>query len=183
MNGEKPKKKVAIYIRISTDIEKQNLNTQLDPLVEYCNKNNYQYEIFQDIASGAKESRPNLDKLMRMIREQKFDALLVWKVDRLGRSLRHLLQILQELEKNKCDFISLTEGYDTSTPQGKLIFSIVGAFAEFERAIIRERVKAGIIRAIKEGKRVGRPVGSKDKKRRRVSGYFLRWQNTQQKTL
>lgn len=169
--------KTAIYVRNSTNEERQNPETQIRPLVEKCERENKEYEIFKEFASGAKESRPELDKMLQRLRSGEFDQVLVWKLDRLGRSLKHLLQLIEEFKNKNISFISLTEGFDTSTPQGQFFFHIAGAFAQFERALIQERIKAGVKRAKEEGKHMGRPLGSKDKHRRRKSGYLLRWIN------
>jgi len=167
--------KIAIYVRNSTTEDRQNPRTQINPLVQRCERENWDYEIFQEFASGAKESRPKLDKMLQKIRKKEFDAVLVWRLDRLGRSLKHLLQLIEEFRNKGVKFISLIEGFDTSTPQGELFFHIAGAFAQFERRLIQERINAGIKRARSEGKHLGRPKGSKDKKRRRRSGYYQRW--------
>jgi len=167
--------KVALYVRNSTNEERQNPQTQINPLVQKCEREGWTYEIFQEFASGSKESRPELDKMLKRIRDKDFNAVLVWRLDRLGRSLKHLLQLIEEFRKKKVAFISLTEGFDTSTPQGELFFHIAGAFAQFERRLIQERINAGLDRARDEGKKLGRPKGSKDTKRRRKSGYYLRW--------
>jgi len=169
--------KVAIYVRNSTNEERQNPQTQINPLIRKCDQEGWEYELFQEFASGAKESRPELDKMLQKIRKKEFDMILVWRLDRLGRSLKHLLQLIEEFRNKKVAFVSLTEGFDTSTPQGQLFFQISGAFAQFERSLIQERVNAGLKRAVEEGKQLGRPKGSKDKKRRRVSGYHQRWAN------
>ena len=168
--------KVAIYIRNSTNEDKQNPETQIMPLRKKCENEEWEYEIFQEFASGAKESRPELDKMMQRIRSKDFNAVLVWRLDRLGRSLKHLLQLVEEFHKKDVKFISLIEGFDTTTAQGELFFQIAGAFAQFERKLIQERVNAGLARAKEAGKTLGRPKGSKDKKRRTKSGYYLRWQ-------
>jgi DNA invertase Pin-like site-specific DNA recombinase len=170
--------KVAIYIRNSTNEDKQNPITQQNPLVSKCEKEGWEYEIFQEFASGAKESRPELDRMLQRVRQGEFNIVLVWRLDRLGRSLKHLLQLIEEFKNNKVAFISLTEGFDTSTPQGELFFHIAGAFAQFERKLIQERIAAGTTRARAEGKTFGRPKGSKDSKIRKKSGYWLRWKNT-----
>ncbi len=167
--------KVCIYVRNSTNEERQNPENQIRPLKEKCAKENWDYEIFQEFASGAKESRPELDKMMSRLRNKEFQAVMVWKLDRLGRSLKHLLQLTEEFRNKDITFISLTEGFDTSTPQGQFFFNIAGSFAEFERELIRERIFAGLKRAKEDGKKLGRPAGSKDKKVRRKSGYHLRW--------
>jgi DNA invertase Pin-like site-specific DNA recombinase len=167
--------KIAIYVRNSTNEDRQNPETQVRPLREKCEREGWDYEIFQEFASGAKESRPELDKMMSRIRKNEFEAILVWKIDRLGRSLKHLLQLIEEFKNLNVKFISLTEGFDTSTSQGQLFFNIIGAVAQFERALTMERIKAGTDRARSEGKHMGRPEGSKDKKVRRKSGYWQRW--------
>lgn len=169
--------KTALYVRNSTTEEKQNPQTQINPLVEKCKRENWDYVIFQEFASGSKESRPELDKMIQRIRKMEFDKVMVWRLDRLGRSLPHLLQLIEEFRKNKVKFISLTEGFDTTTAQGELFFSIAGAFAQFERKLIQERVNAGLDRAKKEGKQLGRPKGSIDKKIRKKGGYYLRWKD------
>ena len=167
--------KIAIYVRNSTTEDKQNPETQIRPLRKRCEDQKWDYEIFQEFASGSKESRPQLDEMLKRIRKGDFDAVMVWRLDRLGRSLKHLLQLIEEFKNKDVKFISLTEGFDTSTPQGELFFSIAGAFAQFERKLIQERINAGLKRAKEEGKILGRPAGSKDKKVRRKSGYWQRW--------
>lgn len=169
--------KIALYVRNSTSEERQNPETQLRPLKEKCLRENWQYEIFQEFASGSKESRPELDRMMQKIRNKEFDAVMVWKLDRLGRSLKHLLQLTEEFKKKDVAFISLTEGFDTSTPQGQFFFNIAGSFAQFERALIQERINAGLSRAKAEGKAIGRQKGSKDKTKRNRDGYFRRWKD------
>ncbi len=167
--------RTAIYVRNSTTEDKQNPQTQLMPLKDFCKDKKWEYTIFQEFASGAKESRPQLDKMLQRLRGGEFKRVLVWKLDRLGRSLQHLLLLMQEFKKRNIEFISMTEGFDTSTAQGQLFFSIVGAFAQFERSLIQERINAGLDRARKEGKKLGRPMGAKDKKVRKKGGYHLRW--------
>jgi DNA invertase Pin-like site-specific DNA recombinase len=169
--------RVALYVRNSTNEERQNPQTQIKPLVEKCNREGWTYEVFQEFASGAKESRPELDKMLQKIRKGEFDSLMVWRLDRLGRSLKHLLQIIEELKNNNVAFISLTEGFDTSTSHGLLFFNIAGSFAQFERSLIQDRINAGMARAKSEGKIFGRPKGSKDKKTRKKGGYFMRYMN------
>jgi len=167
--------KVALYVRNSTTEEKQNPDVQLNPLIKKCEVEGWEYEIFQEFASGSKETRPELDKMLKKVRDKEFNAVVVWRLDRLGRNLKHLLQLIEEFRNKKVSFISLTEGFDTSTPQGELFFHIAGAFAQFERKLIQERINAGLTEAKMKGKVLGRPIGSKDKKRRRTSGYVNRW--------
>jgi DNA invertase Pin-like site-specific DNA recombinase len=107
--------------------------------------------------TGSKDSRPALNRLMADAGQRKFDAVLVWKLDRFGRSLRHLVNALAELEARGMTFISLRDNLDLSTPSGRLMFQIIGAMAEFERALIQERVRAGLRHARAKGKRLGRP--------------------------
>jgi len=166
---------VALYVRNSTTEERQNPNVQLNPLINKCKTEGWNYETFQEFASGSKETRPELDKMLKKVRNKEFDAVVVWRLDRLGRNLKHLLQLIEEFRNKNVSFISLTEGFDTSTPQGELFFHIAGAFAQFERKLIQERINAGLNEAKRQGKTLGRPTGSKDKKRRRTSGYIHRW--------
>jgi DNA invertase Pin-like site-specific DNA recombinase len=110
-----------------------------------------------DRMTGSKDSRPALNRLMTDAQRRKFDAVLVWKLDRFGRSLRHLVNALAELEALGLTFISLRDNLDLSTPSGRLMFQIIGAMAEFERALIQERVRAGLRNARAKGRRLGRP--------------------------
>ncbi len=135
------------YARVSTD--DQSLDLQIDALKEAgCIK------IFEDKASGAKIDRSGLQHVMEYLREG--DVLVVWRLDRLGRSLKHLVQLVEELRERGIGFQSITEGFDTTTPNGKLIFSIFAALAEFERNLIRERVQAGLKAARARGRSGGR---------------------------
>jgi DNA invertase Pin-like site-specific DNA recombinase len=110
--------------------------------------------------SGSKSSRPELDKLMQHAREKRFDAVLVWKLDRFGRSLRHLVNAIAELESFGIAFISLRDNLDLSTPSGRLMFGIIASMAQFERELVSERTKAGMAVAKRKGKPIGRPTGS-----------------------
>jgi DNA invertase Pin-like site-specific DNA recombinase len=105
-----------------------------------------------------KDKRPALQELMAACRQRKFDVVLVWKFDRFARSLRHLVTALEEFKRLGVDFISATEGVDTTIPSGELVFQIFGAIAQFERSLISERVKAGIAEARRNGRRLGRPA-------------------------
>jgi DNA invertase Pin-like site-specific DNA recombinase len=136
------------YARVST--QDQNLDLQNDALKSAgCEK------IYTDKMSGAKTDRPGLDEILGFIR--KGDTLVVWKLDRLGRSLKHLIQVMQLLDERGVYFKSVQESLDTSTPGGKLIFHVFGALAEFERDIIRERTLAGLAAARARGRKGGRP--------------------------
>lgn len=137
------------YARVST-ID-QNLDLQIDALKQAgCDK------IFQDEGvSGAKASRPGLEKLLKRLKQG--DVLIVWKLDRLGRSLSHLIDLISHFEDRGVGFTSLSDGIDTTTPIGKLFFHISGAFGEYERNLISERTKAGMAAAKARGVRLGRP--------------------------
>jgi DNA invertase Pin-like site-specific DNA recombinase len=145
-------------------------------LVEYARNRQFViYKTYVDKISGIKDSRPALNDLMMDARKKRFDAVLVWKLDRLGRSLQHLIFMIQEWDSLGIKFICMTQNIDTTSHEGKLIFHIFGAIAEFERGIIRDRIMIGLDRAKREGKKLGRPKGKKDTKRRRRSGYYQRW--------
>ncbi|MDO8508195.1 MAG: recombinase family protein [Nanoarchaeota archaeon] len=167
--------KVAIYLRVSTK-DQTTLNQELE-LKEYCQRNNYEiYKIYKDEGvSGTKTSRPQLDLMLQDMRNKLFDAVVVWKFDRLGRSTAHLLQVLEELKNKEIRLIATSQNIDTSTPMGKFFFTILSGFAEMEREMIRERIFLGLERRKKEGKIVGRPKGSKDRKRRKKGGYYMRY--------
>ena len=149
--------RVALYARVSMLVG-QNPEMQLTELREYAASRGWQVGgEFVDRTSGAKEQRPSLNRLMADARQRKFDIIAVWKLDRFGRSLRHLVNALAEFEALGVAFISLRDNLDLGTPAGRLMFQIVGAMAEFERALIRERVRAGLAHARSKGKRLGRP--------------------------
>jgi DNA invertase Pin-like site-specific DNA recombinase len=141
------------YMRISsTDGKRQNTDLQLDALLKYnVDKRN----IYEDLASGSKDDRKGLLEALKYL--QKGDTLVVWKLDRLGRSLSHLVKLINELKKREVEFCSLTEGINTSTVSGQLQFHIFASLAEFERSLIQERVNAGLESARRRGRRGGRP--------------------------
>ena len=157
-------KRIAIYARVSTS--SQSPQNQIDVLTELANRQGYTIiKIYSDNGfSGTKltADRPALNELMTDARKRKFDMVLVWSLDRLGRSLKHCLELLQELQELKVDLFFHQQGMDTSTSSGKLMFSTIGAFAEFERNIIRERVMAGQARAKANGVKFGRPSKMND---------------------
>src|SRR5436305_2748550 len=148
--------KAAIYARVSTvDQEPEN---QLQELRRYVQARGWAATEYVDRGvSGAKDRRPALDDLVRDARRRRFDVLVCWRLDRLGRNLRHLITLLDELQALGIAFVSLAEGIAATTPAGKLQMHILGAIAEFERARIAERVRAGLQRARAQGKRLGRP--------------------------
>jgi len=150
----------ALYIRVSTIDRGQDVRVQLEPLQEWVARLGYEPIIFAESGvSGAKTTRPVLDQLMRTVRRREIQAVAVMKLDRLGRSLEHLLQMLAEFDANGVRLLVHDMAIDTSTPQGKLFFSMVGAFSEFERSLIAERVRDGMVYAKVHGTRSGRGIG------------------------
>lgn len=149
-------KRVIIYARVST--KEQNVDMQLSDLKSYADLRKLKVvEVYIDYASGAKSDRVNYQKLFNDVRKRKTDVVLVWKFDRFARSTKELINALEEFNNLGVDFISYKENVDTSTPAGKILFTMISAFAEFERAIIRERVIAGMEKAKARGARIGRP--------------------------
>lgn len=150
--------RVALYARVST-LNSQDPEMQLAELREYASRRGWNVieEYVDQGVSGSKESRPALNRLMTDACRRQFDAILVWKIDRFGRSLKHLVNSLAELAALGVAFISLRDNLDLSTPSGRLMFQIIGAMAEFERALIQERVRAGLRNARAKGKQLGRP--------------------------
>ena len=150
-------KRAAIYTRISTG--EQNADLQTRELPEFCARRGWHLgETYSDVMTGAKDRRPALDRLMADARRGKFDVVAVWRFDRFARSTSHLLRALEEFAALSIDFVSLTEAIDTSTPAGRMVFVVLGAVAELERSIIRERVIAGQCAAKNRGVKFGRPV-------------------------
>jgi DNA invertase Pin-like site-specific DNA recombinase len=152
-------KRIALYARVSTD--KQTCENQLQELRTIAERMNYTIvaEFVDNGISGMKtrQNRPALDQLMKSATQRKFDMVMCWSIDRLGRSLQNLVEILNELQALKIDLFFLQQGMDTSTPSGRMIFSVFGAIGEFERNLIRERVIAGQKRAVANGVKIGRP--------------------------
>jgi DNA invertase Pin-like site-specific DNA recombinase len=132
---------------------------QLRELREYCERRNWQigYEYVDIGISGAKEKRPELDQLLADAHRRKFDAVIVWRFDRFARSVPHLLRALETFRALGIEFVSLSEQVDTTTPTGKMVFTVLGAVAELERSLIAERVKAGMRNAKAKGVQIGRP--------------------------
>jgi putative DNA-invertase from lambdoid prophage Rac len=163
--------RIAIYIRVST--QDQTVENQRLRLTEYATSQSWQYEIFSEVQS-TRNTRPIKAELLSKLRNHDYDGVLVFKLDRWARSSTELVLEIDEFIKKGIKFISFSDNLDFSTGAGKLHFQILGAFAEFERSLISERTKEGIRRARIQGKTLGRPLGSKDKTRRRRSGYLLR---------
>ncbi len=152
-------KRAAIYARTSTTCQDPEVQTrELRPFVEKRGWSLHEDMLFVDFGfSGAQDRRPALDRMLAAARQRKFDVLVVWAIDRLGRSLRALVLTCEELGALGVDLVSFTQPIDTTTPSGRLTFSVLGAVAQFEREMIRERVRAGISKAKSSGKRLGRP--------------------------
>lgn len=152
-------KRVALYARVSTSNGHQDPEMQLRELRDYAERRGWQVvrEYVDHGVSGSKASRPSLNELLTDAHSRKFDAVLVWKIDRWGRSLKHLVTSLADLEAYGVAFVSFSDNLDLSTPSGRLMMQLLGAMAEFERALIQERVKAGLRNARAKGKKLGRP--------------------------
>lgn len=149
---------VAAYARVST-LNGQDPEMQLRELREYCRRRGWTIIMeYVDVGiSGAKERRPELDRLLADAHRRHFDAVIVWRFDRFARSVSHLLRALETFRSLGIEFVSLSEQVDTSTPAGKLVFTVLGAVAELERSLITERVRAGIRNSRAKGRRWGRP--------------------------
>jgi DNA invertase Pin-like site-specific DNA recombinase len=150
--------KLALYARVSTNTGQQDPELQLREMREYAERRGCSITAeYVDRGSGAKESRAQLDLLMADAQQRRFDVVLVWKLDRFARSLKHLVNALAQFDALGVAFISLRDNLDLTTPAGRLMFQIIGAMAEFERSLIQERVRAGLRNARAKGKRLGRP--------------------------
>jgi len=157
--------RAAVYARVSTN--DQTCENQIAELREYCTRRAWDVREYIDQGvSGSKDRRPALDQMIGDARRRRFDVLICWRLDRLGRNLRHLVTLVDELNALGICFVSLNEGIDLGTAAGKLQFHVLAALSEFERARIVERVRSGMARARGQGKRFGRP-------RRRVSDQTL----------
>ena len=168
MKSEKIRKCV-IYARVSK--EELTLEHQINACKTFISQQmDKVIDIYSDKVSGTKSRRPELNRLLNDMRIGKFDLVVIWKLDRLGRSLQHLLRIVDEFKKYNIDFVCVSQNIDTSTASGNFTFHILGSVAEFERTLISERTKEGLKNAKNVGKR------GKDKKPRRKSGYYMRWQ-------
>lgn len=155
--------RVALYARVST-LNGQDPEMQLTELREYAVRRGWTIhgEYVDQGVSGSKESRPELNRLTAEAHRRAFDAVLVWKIDRYGRSLKHLVNALADLAAYGVAFVSFRDNLDLSTPSGRLMFQIIGAMAEFERSLIQERVRAGLRNARAKGKKFGRPRAQVD---------------------
>jgi DNA invertase Pin-like site-specific DNA recombinase len=155
--------KVGLYARVSTSGKGQNPETQLLELRKYCQDRGWAFTEYVDIgASGKSTNRPALNRLQKDIHYRRINTVVIWKFDRLFRDTREILNLSDDWNRRGVDLISTTENIDTTSPGGRAIFAIMAVIAEFERAVLVERVNAGLARARREGKRLGRP---KDKVR------------------
>jgi DNA invertase Pin-like site-specific DNA recombinase len=154
--------KVGLYARVSTTDKGQDPELQLRELRDYCQRRGWVVagEYVDVGVSGAKDSRPELNKLMADASRRKFDGIVVWKFDRFARSVSHLLRALETFRSLGIEFVSYSEAIDTATPVGKMTFTVLGAVAELERSLIVERVRAGMRNAKAKGLRIGRPKGA-----------------------
>lgn len=164
-------KQFAIYSRVST--HNQNNENQKRLLIQYCKSLNIGYTVFEEVQSS-RNTRPIKKQLLSDLRKRKYDGVIVYKLDRWARSSRELILEINELVNKNIVFHSYTENLDFSTATGKLHFNILSAFAEFEREIIRQRTLDGLQRVKSQGKKLGRPKGSKDKSKRSTDGYQKR---------
>jgi len=147
---------VAVYLRVSTS--EQNTDLQKSDLLKYIETRGWTlFEIYEDKASGTTDNRPNLRKLLQDTKQGKFNVLLVWKLDRLCRSLKDLVNTLSFLSEHSVEFVSYKDNVDLTTATGRLMAQIIGSFAEFEASLIKERVIAGLRNAQSKGVRLGRP--------------------------
>jgi DNA invertase Pin-like site-specific DNA recombinase len=162
------KRNAALYVRVSTD--GQTVENQVRELKLIAERRGWEVtQTYNDAGiSGAKrrDQRPGLDQMLKDASRRRFDVVMAWSIDRLGRSLADLLTTIEELEACGVDLFLEQQAIDTTTPAGRLMFQVCGAFAEFERSIIRQRVKLGLKRAVAQGKRLGRPPIGTDTERR-----------------
>jgi DNA invertase Pin-like site-specific DNA recombinase len=169
-------KRIGIYLRVSTS--EQSTELQLREINQFLDARGWQNrEIYEDSGlSGANSNRPQLKRLLSDVKQRKIDIVICWKMDRLFRSLKDLIVTLQEFSELGIEFISLKDNVDLSTSSGKLLMHLLGAFAEFERNLIVERVRAGLVNAKAKGKRLGRPIKRNEEEIRtlRTNGLSIR---------
>ena len=165
-------KEIVTYCR--TSMTDQNTETQRLALKNFCEGMNYKIsdEYIDNGWSGKNQHRPQFERLLADVRAGKVKTVMVTKLDRVGRSLQHLITLFAEFKNRGIEFISITENINTQTPEGKMFWQLLGVFAEYERELIVSRTKAGLARARAEGKQLGRPKGRKDSKPRQRKGYF-----------
>jgi putative DNA-invertase from lambdoid prophage Rac len=152
-------KRAFLYARVSTVDKEQNPEVQFSEMREFCRRRDWTLTEFTDKMSGTKSRRPQFQEMLRQVRQGKCDVVIVFRLNRFARSTRELVNWLDEFQALGVDFVSLHESIDTSTPQGRLLYRIMAALAEFEVDIIRENVRAGLAHARSKGVRLGRPKG------------------------
>ncbi len=156
-------KRAVLYVRVSTTNHHQDPSMQTNDLRPFVAQRGWELTgEYVDRCTGSKESRPELNRLLADARQRKFDVLVVWKLDRFARSLKHLVNALAEFESLGIQFVSLRDNLDLTTPSGRLMFGIIAAMSEFEKSLIQERVRAGLRNARAKGKTLGRPKLSID---------------------
>jgi DNA invertase Pin-like site-specific DNA recombinase len=157
-NMDNKEMRVALYARCSTHDKGQNPEVQLSPLREFCKARGWSCvgEFVDNGFSGAKDKRPQLDKLMNLAKKRQVDCIVVWKLDRWGRSLKHLVNSLSELQSLGVSFVSYSENIDLSTAAGTMMFHVIGAMCQFERSLCQDRIRAGMSLAVAKGVRIGR---------------------------
>jgi putative DNA-invertase from lambdoid prophage Rac len=171
-------KKIALYCRVST--QSQTTENQKIRLLQYATDNKLKYDLYDEVESTRK-TRPIKQAVLSKLRSGEYSAVIVFKLDRWARSSRELLLEIQELVDKGIGFISVSDNLDFTSSVGRLHFHILSAFSEFERSLISERTKEGLMRAKSQNKQLGRPNGSKDSKPRPKSGYMLREVNKRKK--
>lgn len=173
----------AIYARVST--QEQNVEMQVNAAIRWCEANNWTYDVFADKMSGSTTSRPDFNRMMLGMRthpKPEYQAIILWKLDRLGRSTVHLLQLLEEFRNKDVQIVITTGNIDTSRPEGRLFFTIIAGFAELEREYIKQRIQASMDTKKAKGIPLGRKKGSKDKKPRSKMGYIVRYEKQKRKS-
>jgi DNA invertase Pin-like site-specific DNA recombinase len=163
--------KAALYARVSTIDKDQNPETQLLRLRDYANARGMEISpehVFVDFRSGKTTQRPQLQRMMKAIHQRQFDYVIIVRLDRIMRSTRNLLNLLEEMKAVGVELVCLDQSIDTSTPAGNLLITVLGAIAQFEAEVNRDRVLDGLARAKAEGKTLGRPKGAQDKRKRRA---------------
>lgn len=175
-------KKVAIYARVSSN--DQNIETQLMALRDYCNRLGYKVigEYVDNGFSGKDDNRPDFERLLADMRADKIDCIVCYKLDRIGRSLKHLLNLFEEFNNRKISFVSLSQNIDTNTAEGRMFLKMLMVLAEYERELIVSRTMEGLKRAVRQGRKLGRPKGKKDERPRSKSGYYLRYAKSKKST-
>lgn len=167
--------KFAVYCRVSTRDKGQDIGMQRQYIEEYARREGLEiFRVYEDEGySGGKDSRPAFDRMLEDLREGLFQGIVVYKLDRIGRSLPHLVKLFEEFSKKRVAFISATQNIKTDTPEGEMFLNMLMVFAQYERGLTINRIKDGQEKARKEGKQIGKR--GKDKGARRKSGYYMRW--------